>query len=136
MDWYNRHKGTQAFRALQRIKQKKYFKKHTFVRLARRIKNGDKFSNVTKFELYRLARKQKLICPLTGRRLTNENISPDHVLPMSQNGTSDISNIRLVDVDANLGRRALDDIEFFKLCQDVTRYQNQTGGFKGLPQTP
>lgn len=119
--WYSRHKGTPAFLATMREKQKKYMRKHTFARLIRSLKNCDDTSKLTKFDLWKLAKKQKLICPLTGRRLTNDNISIDHIIHLSNNGSSLIDNIRLVDYDANMARRALSDSEFIKLCQDVAK---------------
>lgn len=62
-----------------------------------------------------------MLCALTGRRLTNENISPDHIIPISKGGTHDIGNIRLVDRDANIARAALSDEDFLKLCKDVVK---------------
>jgi 5-methylcytosine-specific restriction endonuclease McrA len=119
--WYNKHKGTPAFLATMREKQKRYMRKHTFARLTRNLKTCDATSQLTKFDLWKLAKKQKLICPLTGRRLTNDSISIDHIIHLSNGGTSLIDNIRLVDYDANMARRALSDSQFIKLCQDVTK---------------
>ena len=75
--------------------------------------------SITAFDLWKMAKKQRLKCPLTGRTLRNDNISPDHIVPISKGGTHEISNLRLVDRDANIAKASLSDDEFRKLCSDV-----------------
>jgi len=79
-------------------------------------------------DLALLAKRQKMLCALTGRRLTNENISPDHIIPISKGGTHDIGNIRLVDRDANIARASLSDEDFLKLCKDVVKTLDKGNG--------
>ena len=74
------------------------------------------------FDLWKLAKRQKMLCALTGRHLTNENVSPDHIIPISKGGTHEIGNLRLVDRDANIARASLTDEEFLSLCHDVVNH--------------
>jgi hypothetical protein len=78
---------------------------------------------IAAIELWGLAKKQKLKCALSGRQLTNLNISPDHIIPISKGGIHSISNIRLVDRDINIARQSLSDEEFIQLCKDVINHQ-------------
>jgi len=71
------------------------------------------------FDIFCIAKKQKLLCALTGDKLTNETISIDHIIPKSKGGSNSPENIRLVHKDANLARRALSDKDFLSLCKKV-----------------
>ncbi len=74
------------------------------------------------FDLFCIAKRQKLLCALTGEKLTNETISVDHIIPKSQGGSNRPENIRLVHKDVNLARRALTDEQFLSLCKKVVSY--------------
>lgn len=84
--------------------------------------------NFTVWELWCKVKKQKLLCALTGRSLTSENLSVDHIIPLSKNGMNTIDNIQLVDKDANMARRCLSVEEFVKLCHDVVRKSTERNG--------
>lgn len=97
-------------------------------RVYKLLKRKDKDSTVTIKELFSLAHRQRLICPLSGRRLTNENISADHIVHRSSGGKTEIGNIRLVSKEINYARHLLTDAEFVKLCQDVVNtYMSHNG---------
>lgn len=84
------------------------------------------FYILTAFDLWKQAKKQKLLCALTGIKLTKETMSVDHIIPMSKGGSNEPQNIRLVDKDVNLARRALTDEQFFALCQNVVNYKEKS----------
>lgn len=96
-------------------------KKRTFKFLAKTIRKGDKSSIVTKFDLFKIARKQKLLCALTGRKLTIENISPDHITPKAKGGQSVPANIQLVTIESNRAKHAMNQNEFIQLCSEVVK---------------
>lgn len=58
--------------------------------------------DIKPFDLWKIAKHQKMTCPYSGLRLTNENISLEHIIPISKGGKNEIENIRLVHVWANL----------------------------------
>ena len=108
----------------RRMSRERYWKK-PFVRLVKAVKKQAKIEGELKpFDFWKMAKRQKLICPLTGRKLSSENISVDHIIPLSKGGKNSIDNFRLVDKYANLARLNHTDEEFFKLCQDVIRHHN------------
>lgn len=75
---------------------------------------------ITPFQFWCIAKKQKMICPLTGRKLDGDCMSVDHILPLSRGGTHDISNLQFVHVDVNYAKRDLTVDEFVKMCQEVS----------------
>jgi 5-methylcytosine-specific restriction endonuclease McrA len=88
-------------------------------------------------EISRLWKKQRGICPVTGRRLNRENAQIDHILPITRGGTHDIANLRWVHKDINYAKRDLIDAEFFRLCLDVASYLKKLSkpdGLNGDPQ--
>lgn len=109
---------------LNRTKSERYAI-HTFLRLERKLKQRDKKSLITASNLWHIAKKQNCRCALTGRRLTNENISPDHIICLSHGGKTEVNNIRLVTKESNVARNCLSDTEFIQLCMDVVEYRTR-----------
>jgi 5-methylcytosine-specific restriction endonuclease McrA len=72
-----------------------------------------------------LWKKQRGICPLTGRRLNRESAQLDHIVPLRRGGSDALANLRWVHRDANYAKRDLLDEEFFSLCSDVVNRLNQ-----------
>lgn len=109
-----------------KIKEKsnwlKYYWRHPFTRIAKSIKRKDKSSTITGSDIWKLAKKQKLICPLSGRKITNKNISPDHIIHLTNGGNSKINNLRLVVREANLARHTMNDQQFIKMCEDIFKF--------------
>lgn len=99
-------------------RQKRKFKR--LVEMSNRFFSRDQW--LTAFDLFCIAKKQRLLCALTGEKLTNETISVDHIIPKSKGGSNKPSNIRLVHKDVNLARRALTDEEFLTLCKKVVSH--------------
>lgn len=103
--------------------QKGYRQKRKFWFLSREANKRSKFENtITAMDLWKIAKKQKLICPLTGDRLTTESVSVDHIIPRSKGGKNTLDNIRLVSYWANIAKNGLTDQEFLELCKKVVSY--------------
>jgi 5-methylcytosine-specific restriction endonuclease McrA len=51
--------------------------------------------------------------------LTPETASLDHTLPLSRGGAHDISNLQVLDYQANTAKGSLTVEEFVELCRDV-----------------
>ena len=122
---YEKHKLRNKSPAY-RIKANKRRMRRTFQRiwwnLFKRHPEARKKTTITYFDFWKLAKKQKLICPLTGRKLTNETISIDHIKPIGNGGKHELDNLRLVCLDANIARNDLGDANFFQLCKDVALF--------------
>ena len=96
-----------------------HWMKHPFVRISKRLRNRDKTSTVTPLDLWKIAKRQNCKCALTGRKLTTENTSPDHIICLTNGGLTVAENIRLVVKDVNNARGMMNDQVFIRLCEDV-----------------
>jgi len=74
------------------------------------------------FDLYKIAHSQRLICALTGVKLSRDNISVDHIIPRSKGGKNVPSNIRLTTRDVNWFRRTMTDEELLVMCKQVVNH--------------
>jgi 5-methylcytosine-specific restriction endonuclease McrA len=122
--WYKKNEADKTF--IERMRQsnnqrtRRYYYKHPLKVMAGRTNTTYKQKEtISGFDLWRIAKSQKLICPFTGRKLTKENISIDHIIPKSKGGHNVLSNIRLVHKQANIGKNNTTDTEFLQLCKDV-----------------
>lgn len=70
-------------------------------------------------EISLLWKKQKGICPLSGRRLNRDNVHLDHIVAVRQGGSDDVSNLRWLHKEVNYAKRTLSDEQLLLLCSDV-----------------
>jgi 5-methylcytosine-specific restriction endonuclease McrA len=104
------------------------YKRHKFCLMAKYTNQRCKNGKITALDLWSIAKKQKLICPLTGEKLTIKNISVDHIIPISKGGTNNPSNIQLVTHHANTVKNNMNLTELFKFCQTVVQRLSPSGG--------
>ena len=58
------------------------------------------------------------LCGLTGRRLNRNNITLDHIVPLSKGGrVNEPSNLRFVHIDSNIFK--MDDNDLLELATDI-----------------
>lgn len=105
--------------------KKQLYYKHVFSRMIQSLKRNDKLCLLKPFDLWKLAKRQKMLCALTGRKLNKNDISLDHIIPSSTGGTNNINNLRLTCVQANLAKLDYTDAELIKFCQDVCAFQSK-----------
>src|ERR1035437_1488563 len=98
---------------------KRYYKRRPFWKMAKAANQWCKLGKVGAVDLWRLAKKQKLVCALTGDKLTTENISLDHIILQSKGGTNDITNFQLVTKRANIIKNDMSMNEFYLCCKKV-----------------
>lgn len=77
---------------------------------------------VTAKMIMEMIEKQQFRCALSGRTLTPESASLDHILPLSRNGVHDITNLWVVDHRVNAAKGTLTLDEFVNLCGDVVSF--------------
>ena len=77
--------------------------------------------SISAFDLWKILKKQRMLCALTGRKLTNENISLDHITPVSLGGKTEISNLQFVTLGANRAKGIMSNTELLSLCQDIVK---------------
>lgn len=64
-------------------------------------------------------KKQKMICPYTGVKITRENMSIDHIIPMSKGGRHVKENIQIVHSWANLMKLDYPEEIFLKMIAKI-----------------
>jgi hypothetical protein len=74
---------------------------------------------ITLSQLWRLAKRQRLICPISGIKLNNNNISLDHIIPFSQGGKNVIENIQLIDYNINIMKNSHSQQEFLSIIKTI-----------------
>ena len=119
-----KNRGNPEYKKRRALSEKKSRERHVFRKLAKlyrknSTRKGQVMHEITAIDFWRLARIQKLICPLTGEKLTNENISIDHKIPLYRGGVNTLDNLRLVTKWANIAKNSLLDTEFFEACERV-----------------
>lgn len=93
--------------------------------VAKRIKGGItmdkalKNEKITIKDLRDMLVKQDYRCALSGRLLTPQNCSLDHIIPLSKGGMHTPDNAQLVCCEINKVKANLTDEEFIELCRDI-----------------
>lgn len=80
---------------------------------------------VNRADIYAQLDRQGYRCQLTGRELTPENASLDHVHPISKGGSHSAENIQVIIKEANAAKGTLSEDEFLTLCRDVSRERGE-----------
>lgn len=61
-------------------------------------------------------------CALTGRLLTPDNLTLDHIEPFTKANAHTIGNVQLVCEEANRAKGTMSQEEFIRLCRDVAMW--------------
>jgi 5-methylcytosine-specific restriction endonuclease McrA len=77
---------------------------------------------VTAKMVMRLVEEQGYRCALSGRELTPQAVSLDHIVPLSRGGAHDIANLWALDQHVNTAKGTLLLDEFITLCRDVAKH--------------
>ena len=80
---------------------------------------------VTIQQLLSLVEGQGYRCAMTGRPLTPETASVDHIIPCRRGGKRAIENIQIVHKDVNRAKGTMEIGEFVSLCRDVVAWADQ-----------
>lgn len=106
--------------------QREYRRRHPF-RLLCTLTNRGYDEKIRPVDLWGIAKRQKLLCVLTGDKLTRENISVDHIIPRAKGGRNIVSNLRLVTRETNFMKNVHLDETLLELCRKVVRYAERRG---------
>lgn len=88
---------------------------------------------VTGKQIMELIETQQYRCALSGRELTPETASLDHVIPLSRGGKHDISNLQVLDHQVNAAKGTMTMEEFTAMCGDVVARHATPVGTAGPP---
>jgi 5-methylcytosine-specific restriction endonuclease McrA len=72
-----------------------------------------------------LIERQNFCCAMSGRALTPETASLDHIVPLSRNGSHELANLCVVDQQVNAAKGTMTVEEFVSLCRDVHLCHNR-----------
>jgi 5-methylcytosine-specific restriction endonuclease McrA len=81
-------------------------------------------SKITARGLLRLLEQQQHRCALTGRPLTPELATLDHIMPLSKGGLNTMENAQIVHKDANQAKGTMTLHEFVGMCREVVRFHD------------
>ena len=112
----------EGWRKKKREYADKHRQRHPFKKLSKRLL-AEKGWKLNPLELWKLAKRQRLICPISGRRLTGQNVSVDHIVALTVGGKNELSNIQLTTKEVNVAKHILSTDDFIKLCDDIINYQ-------------
>lgn len=81
---------------------------------------------VTSGNVLRLLEWQQHRCALTGRPLTPETASLDHIVPVSCGGEHVLENAQVLHKDVNRAKTTMSNEEFIELCTEVVDHASAT----------
>ena len=70
----------------------------------------------------RLLERQQHRCALTGRSLTPDTASLDHIIPVRCGGEHVVENTQVLHKDVNRAKTTMTNEEFIQLCREVVEY--------------
>jgi 5-methylcytosine-specific restriction endonuclease McrA len=88
---------------------------------------------VTKANVLRLLDWQQYRCALTGRVLTPETASLDHIVPVRSGGEHQIENTQVLHRDVNRAKTTMTCDEFVQLCREVVEHRTKQHAEGGRP---
>ena len=74
---------------------------------------------VTRPKIKALLNSQHFRCAMSGRELTPETASLDHIVPIARGGTHSIDNVQILQWQVNSAKGTMDAEEFLAMCFDV-----------------
>ena len=77
-------------------------------------------------ELYEMVKRQQHKCAATGMELMPNDVSLDHMIPVSRGGSNDIENLHMVHNEINRAKGSLTWAEFVSLCHAVAAMHGNT----------
>lgn len=66
-------------------------------------------------------------CALTGRRLTPETASLDHIVPVRDGGVHTIQNVQVLHKEVNRAKATMNSEQFIRMCHEVVDYTTHSG---------
>jgi len=77
---------------------------------------------ITVASVLQLVEAQGYRCAMTGRSLSPETASLDHIVPVRLGGGHVVENVQVLHKDVNRAKSTLTNDEFIRLCRDVVSH--------------
>jgi 5-methylcytosine-specific restriction endonuclease McrA len=114
------YKTKKEKRREERRRYKVRYKRVHYFKYISKVHNKRSGGYVLKpMELWGLLKRQRMLCALTGRMLNRDNISLDHIVPLSKGGSNEPNNLRFVHIDSNTFKMDMDDSDLLELAKDI-----------------
>lgn len=84
--------------------------------------HGGQISKITAKQLMALVHRQGYRCALTGRHLTPDTASVDHIIPLSEGGDHAVHNLQVVHKHLNNAKGTMSQHEFIAMCREVVEW--------------
>lgn len=100
---------------------------NVFVKISKRLqinvkKRGyDPLDEIPPIRFWGIAKRQKLRCAISGIKLTKDNISVDHIVPLSKGGKNTFENIQFVERHINVMKNDRPMEQFLFYCREVAK---------------
>jgi 5-methylcytosine-specific restriction endonuclease McrA len=76
-------------------------------------------------DLMQILERQRFRCALSGRELTPDSASIDHITPLAKGGPHELGNIWVVENTINKAKNTMTPEEFVAMCRDVVNFADQ-----------
>jgi 5-methylcytosine-specific restriction endonuclease McrA len=122
-----REKILEKKKSATKTRDKKLRNTNVFIKISNRIhasvrKRGyDPMEKITPIQLWTIAKKQKCKCPISGIKLTRNNISVDHIIPLSKGGKNTLENIQYVERHVNIMKNDKSLEQFLFYCREIVK---------------
>ena len=80
---------------------------------------------VTTANVLQLLEHQRHCCALTGRELTPDTASLDHIIPVRCGGEHVIENTQVLHKDVNRAKTTMTNDEFVQLCREIVEHASR-----------
>lgn len=78
-------------------------------------------------QIREMVERQNYKCALTGRDLTPETASLDHVIPVARGGDHSVENLWVVHHQVNTAKGTMTVEEFVQMCREVVSHMQNKG---------
>lgn len=73
-------------------------------------------------DIRELLERQGYKCALTGRELTPDVASLDHIIPIARGGSNTIGNVQVLHKDVNSAKGVMLQADFVAMCREVAKH--------------
>lgn len=85
---------------------------------------GIRDSTPTTNEILAWLQARELVCEYSGVKLTIDNMSIDHKIPITRGGDNSLSNLAIASLHMNLAKGTMTDVEFKQILAVISTWED------------